>query len=420
MTREETIRRLRRAAKERIRKAEDEERIQSLADAIGDRRQRDVLDILATCEQEDSWQTSAGYLINASSQRYTRPIGIGGLQPKIEPMKYREIVFQIFSCTGLEPVHEDTVSLLKETEAESSIANAVQVFTEHTITSSLEQVQQGDSLFFDSTNLSGPTTRMFKEELERTRDREIKHMKLEQNGDSLSIKPLWHTEYGRKALAGLGIQGNTLDITQLDIVLSVIQVPRQIKSILSKTISSQNIEIDTFHGPSNNHYRTLLEAIISQDLNQLRLLGSKYSLPAIRSLTLKKADEFSRTESSEDYRSFLLCVDSHVTIRALDSIMTLENLLEIRNSQINTPAIMALGNFYHESSSAVLIDMICTSSDEEILQACEAALLNVQQRSPETTGLIEEYLSKSSCRNLSYLKRIYKHFSDKSHNHYNQ
>jgi hypothetical protein len=98
----------------------------------------------------------------------------------------------------------------------------------------------------------------------------------------------------------------------------------------------------------------------------------------------------------------------------------MEDLLEIGNPQINTPAVMALGNFYHESSSAVLIDMICTSSDEVILEACEAALLNVQQKSPETRGLIEDYLNKSNCKNISHLKRIHKHFSDKSHNHYGQ
>jgi hypothetical protein len=419
VTKDETIKRLREAAKEQIRKAKDEERVQSLTNAIGDRRKRDVLDILAVCEQEDSWQVSVEYLIRASDSKYTRPIGIGSSEPMIEPLKYRETVFHLFSCTGLEPIRESTTTLLKEVEDESSIANATRVFTDHVVTSSTEQIRDGDTLFFNLSNLSNPSAENLRAETEKIRRKEIKEIRLGQDNGKIIVDSLWYSEYGREALTELGIKGNSVDNSQLELVLSVIQLPNDLKAVLRKAHATRSESLSPT-GPSNHHYKKLLESTISQDISQLRLLGSRLSLPTMTNLILKAADEFLLSESSDDYRNLLFHLDSLVAIRALDSIMTLENMLKLRNLRINTPAATALGNFYHESASATLIDMICTNTDRKILQACEDALLNIQMRNPETVGLIAKYLERSNCRNISHLKRIYKHSAGKISDYYEQ
>jgi hypothetical protein len=117
--------------------------------------------------------------------------------------------------------------------------------------------------------------------------------------------------------------------------------------------------------------------------------------------------QYMTSESSEDYRHLLQCINSHVVVRHLNSITQLEKLLTLSDQRIATPSITALGNFYHESSAHALVELLCKNVDEEITMASVNALDNILKKSPETLVVIKNAL-ESDCRNRRHLRRLLK------------
>ena len=81
--------RLRRACIRRCEEIEDNETTQLIANAIGDRRLKDLVDIIAQTETKYGWNTTAHYLIKSSDYQYPAPLGSGISRTNLEPLKYR-------------------------------------------------------------------------------------------------------------------------------------------------------------------------------------------------------------------------------------------------------------------------------------------------------------------------------------------
>ncbi|MHA3964801.1 MAG: hypothetical protein AM325_014830, partial [Candidatus Thorarchaeota archaeon SMTZ1-45] len=322
----------------------------------------------------------------------------------IETLKYREMIFSLLSCEGLEPVKTDTMSLLRMLESNASLADASQSIIIHIQEIAAKQIESGDTLYF---NLA--TTQEFEELsrlLEKIRNEQIASLILQQEGKLVDLTPLWYSDYGRLALSDLGIKGTKASIDQLDMVLSVIQVSPDLKRGVKLSKTAQASETNIIK-PSNQTYRELHEHIINQDVEGLISKGSIHSLLTLNAMLDNAVTQYMTSESSEDYRQLLQCINSHVVVRHFNSITQLEKLLTLSDQRIATPSITALGNFYHESSAHALIELLCKNVDEEIIMASVNALDNILKKSPETLVVIKDAL-ESDCRNRRHLRRFLK------------
>jgi hypothetical protein len=121
-----------RASRERAEIAEKERTLEDIVNAIGERRSRDLLDIVATVEQDKGWNTALEHIITAADKEYSTPASFGKQRTRIEPLKFREMIFSLLSCDGLEPVQTDTMTLLQMLKSNISLADASQSFILHT------------------------------------------------------------------------------------------------------------------------------------------------------------------------------------------------------------------------------------------------------------------------------------------------
>ncbi len=393
-----------RASRELAEKAEIDRTLHDIANAIGERRSRDLLDIVAAVEQKEGWSTILDHLVTVANNTYSTPASFGKRETSIETLKYREMIFSLLSCEGLEPVKTDTMSLLRMLESNASLADASQSIIIHIQEIAAKQIESGDTLYF---NLA--TTQEFEELsrlLEKIRNEQIASLILQQEGKLVDLTPLWYSDYGRLALSDLGIKGTKASIDQLDMVLSVIQVSPDLKRGVKLSKTAQASETNIIK-PSNQTYRELHEHIINQDVEGLISKGSIHSLLTLNAMLDNAVTQYMTSESSEDYRQLLQCINSHVVVRHFNSITQLEKLLTLSDQRIATPSITALGNFYHESSAHALIELLCKNVDEEIIMASVNALDNILKKSPETLVVIKDAL-ESDCRNRRHLRRFLK------------
>ncbi|MFW9886899.1 MAG: hypothetical protein ACFFER_01880 [Candidatus Thorarchaeota archaeon] len=390
------------ASHERAEKAEMEDLLKDIVNAIGERRSRDLLDIIATVEQEKGWHIALEYLIDAGNMEYSTPAGFGRKQKNIEPLKYREMIFGLLSCDGFEPVQTDTASLLRMVKSSASLAEASQSFTFHVQELAMKQIESGDTLYFNVP----PDTKFeeFNKQLEAIRVEQIANLNLKRTGELVETTQLWHTEHGRLALSDLGIKGSEASMEQLDMVLSVIQVSPSIRQRIAVSETAEASFIDPIR-PSNQMYKELHEHIISQDIEGLISKGSIHSLPTLNAMLDNAVTQYMNSKSSEAYRQLLQCVNGHVAVRHLDSITHLEKLLGTDDQRIITPSITALGNLYHESSAHAIVDLICRSNDKQVINASLTALDNILKKSPETMSVIKDAL-ESECKNRRHLRRF--------------
>ncbi|MFX0056208.1 MAG: hypothetical protein ACFFAX_10110 [Promethearchaeota archaeon] len=392
------------ASRERAEKAEMENSLKDIVNAIGERRSRDLLDIVATVEQDKGWNTALEYLIDVGNMEYSTPAGFGKQQKPIEPLKYREMIFDLLSCNGFEPVQNETVSLLRTLKSSKSLAEASQSFTFHVQEIAMKQIESGDTLYF---NLP-PDTKFeeFNKQLEAIRVEQIANLNLKRTGDLVDATQLWYSEYGRLALSDLGIKGNKTSMDQFDMVLSVIQVSPEVKQriTVSETVEASGMGSI---GPSNQMYKELHEHIMHQDIEGLISKGSIHSLPTLNAMLDNAVTQYMSSKSSEAYRQLLQCINGHVAVRHLDSITHLEKLLRTDDQRIITPSITALGNLYHESSAHAIVDLICRSMDKRVIDASLTALDNILTKSPETMTVIKDAL-ESECKNRRHLRRFQK------------
>lgn len=417
LAKDDSLSRLLRASKKHTKELEEESQIREIASAIGDRRIRDLVDIIARVEQDSGWECVLEYLVKAAKTKYPAPIGAGGSKTSIEPLKYREMIFTLFGCAGFEPVEPRTTDLLHELEEAESTASASQNLTSRVEELLYEQIRLGDTLFFNFSAHMHNISRKMQESLERVRQEETLAVSLSENKGQIDINPLWHIEFGRRALVELGMLGQYLNHTDFELVLSVIQVSSNIKKHLQSSITETPIESVNLIRPSNKEFDSLLNLIVSQDLNGLRECGSRYSFPVINTLLDRSIMKYKNDTSSDNYRYLLSCINTHVVIRTLDSILALKKLMQLKDIRLVTPATMALGNFYHESSAAALLETLCNRKNNKILEAAVTALDNLYIRTPEAEAILVQIMTLQ-CNNLGLLKRIYKRLSKKKSSYY--
>ncbi len=393
-----------RASREHAEKVEMERTLEDIANAMGERRSRDLLDIVATVEQNKGWNTALEYLIAAANKEYTTPASFGKQQTQVEPLKYREMIFGLLSCNGLEPVQTDTISLLRMLKSKTSLADASQSLILHTQEAAMKQIESGDTLYF---NL--PPDHKFDELsrlLESTRTEQITNLTLKRDGEYVDLTHLWYSEYGRLALSDLGLKGTKALIEQLDMVLSVIQVSPEVKQGIT---TSETAEVSGMAvvKPSNQMYKELHEHIIGQDIEGFISKGSTHSLLTLNAILDNAVTQYMNSKSSEDYRKLLQSINGHIAVRHLNSIAHLEKLLRVDDQRIVTPSIIALGNIYHESSAHAIVDLVCRTMDERIIKASVTALDNILKKSPETLVVIKDAL-ESECKNRRHLRHFLK------------
>ena len=410
MTDENSRDRIFKAVKKRIRETDEQERIQMIANIIGDRRYRDLVDILARIEGEDGWPTVIEYLTKSQHHKYSSPIITSKNKTDLEILKFREMTFELLSCKGLEPVSTETTNLLKELENESSLIDASRVFLSRLEQSAKEQILNGDTLFFDFSDNISVSEELVKL-LNRVRNENVQSVSLETNGTQINVRSLWHCEHGRIALSTLGIKGYLINSATFDIVLSVIQMPDSLRTNTVDTSSFKDLEDDLLPRPENNVYRKLLSYLIHHEVNELSLLGSRHSVPLLNNLLDETSSTYEESASTTDYKKIIDCINAHISIRDIDSALSLEKSSQMKNTRIATTAILALGNFYHESSASILVKLICNRKNDEIVKALTKAIENLYKKCPEADYIIATSL-ESNCKNRGILKKLYRRLSN--------
>jgi hypothetical protein len=401
--------RLFKAVRERIKESDEQDRILLIANAIGERRYRDLVDIIANIESENGWSAVLELLLKARNQKYASPMTIGQDKTTLEELKFREMVFELLSCNGLEPVTIKTDELLKELDDESSLVDASSVLFPRLEELAVKQIQAGDTLFFDfSENVSfSPETMKL---LDQVRSENIRNISLEQSENLINIEPLWYCEYTRLALSALGVKGNIVNSDILDSVLSVIQVPMINRAKIVDVSSFTNIGEDIRSSPSNSAYRRLHSHLIHHELNELRLLASRHSVSLLNVLLDEASSKYEDTPSTTGYKEILDHINAHISIRNVESLLVLEKSSRMKNARIATTAILAIGNFYHESSAAILVKRLCTLKNDEIEDVVKKAIENVYKKCPEADRVITDSLG-TDCRNRGKLKKLYRRLS---------
>jgi len=397
------------AVRQRIKETDEIERIQVMANAIGDRRYRDLVDIVSRIESEEGWSTALEYLLKAQHQKYSSPFIIGQDKTNLEELKYREMVFELLSCKGLEPITPGTTDLLKNLDQESSLIDASRVFIDIVEKLAIEQIHTDDTLFFDfsyNISISKETVKI----LDQVRNKNIHTISLERKEEQFNIEPLWYTEYGRLALSTLGIKGFVVNTDTFDSILSIIQVPSLIRTKNVNKFSFKSKKRDSWTRPTNQTYKNLLDYLIHHDVNNLGLLGSRHSIPLLNILLDGASSTYENLQSSSGYREILNCMNAHLSVRDIESILVLEKSSQMKNTRIATMAILAIGSFYHESSATTLVDLLCKSKNNEIEEAATKALESVYKRCPEADYIITTSLN-NECKNRRKLTNLYRRLS---------
>ncbi|MHA2395225.1 MAG: hypothetical protein ACXAC0_00835 [Candidatus Thorarchaeota archaeon] len=409
MTDEHSRDRIFKAVRERVKETDEKERIQMIANAIGDRRYRDLVDIVAKIESEDGWTAVLEYLMKTEHQKYSSPMTIGQDKTGLEELKYREMIFELLSCSGLEPITTDTAELLKELDDKSSLVDASHNLVSRLEELAVEQIQNGDTLFFDfdeNVSVSQETVNL----LNQVRNENMNSISLEQNDNLISIEPLWYCEYGRLALSTLGVKDNVVDSNILESVLSVIQASRTNETKIVDVQSFIDIKESTRSHPSNSVYRKLHTHLIHHEVNELSLLGSRHAVPLLNTLLDEASSAYEESSSISDYKEILDYINAHISVRNIESILVLEKSSQMKNTRIATTAILAIGNFYHESSAATLVKLFCTRKNDEIVKVVAKAIENVYKKCPEANRVIVDSLD-TECRNHGKLKKLYRRLS---------
>ena len=391
------------AVKDRVRKSEELQLTQMIVDAIGERRTRDLGDLISQIEQDKGWSVTVKHLSHARQLPYTLPIGAGPHKTLLEDLKYRETIFSILNCNGYEPIPITIEDILSKLENEDSLVDASQSFHAECESLIVKQVESGDTLFFDPASTESSISTGTAELLEQTQRDEVANLFLRKQGDLINVLPLWYCEKGRQVLSQLGIRGTEIDSEIFGIVISVIQ---------QKIPTTESVEVqvkgESLTHPSNSQYQKLFSSIINQEIENLSLQSSKHSYPTLKFMLENFLDHYEDSQSSSAFRNILSCVNAHVRVRTPESTMLLENLAHSKDNRIATTAITALGNFYNESSASALVDLLCSTKNNEIADTTIRAIKNVSKRCFETKYIVKNATESSSCMNTGRLKRLYK------------
>ena len=386
------------AVKERVKQSEELQLTQMIVDAIGERRYRDLKDLISQIEQDRGWSEALKHFSKARRIPYILPIGAGPSKTLIEDLKYRETVFTLLECNGFEPIPKTTEDILSRLENEDSLIDASQSFHKECELLAVKQIESGDTLFFDQAHLDSSISIDIVNLLETVQHEEIANLSLEKHGDKINILPLWYCEKGRQTLSQLGIKGTKIDSDTFGIVISVIHQIIPITETTMKPITH----------PSNLLYRTLLTSTINHDIERMCSLASKYSYHPLKSILKESLDYYEKHPSSTNFRKILACVNAHIRLRTSESILLLEELTHSKDTRIATTTITALGNFYNESAASALVDLLCETKNREIVNTTIRAIKNVSKRCFETKYVVRNAIDSTACTNIGRLKRLYK------------
>ena len=401
------------AVKQRVKESEELQLTQMIVDAIGERRYRDLEDLVSQIEQDKGWPEAIKHITSAKGISYTLPIGAGPNRVLIENLKYREMIFALLGCSGYEPVLISTEEILSRLATANSLIEASQSLYTECELMIVKQVESGDSLFFNPTTADSSVSKDVGNLLEQTQQEQVTNLTLGKHGGIINILPLWYTEIGRQALSQLGIKGFKIDSETFDIVISVLH-----QELLTTASSEESSTEKTLNHPSNTLYSTLLTSTINLEIESLNTLSSKHSYPTIKFILEEALDQYEKTPSSSNFREVLSCVNAHVRIRTPESIMLLEELAHSKDTRIATTVITALGNFYTESAASALIDLLCETKNREVADITVRAIKNVSARCFETKYVVRKATELTSCINPGHIKRLYKEIWKEKDNYY--
>jgi len=305
------------AVKERVKQSEEHQLTQLIANAIGERRYRDLKDIISQIEQDRGWFQTLKHITRARNFSYALPIGVGSNMTPIENLKYREAIFTILDCNGFEPIPLTTEEVLSRLENEESLIDASQSIYTECKSLAIRQIESGDTLFFNQMHIDRDIVTL----LEKFQYEEVANLSLEKHDNTIHVLPLWYCEKGRQALSQLGIKGTKIDMETFEIVISVIHQDIHTTNAI-ETQSSKK----TLIYPSNLLYRSLLTSIINQDIENLCAMSSTHSYHTLKSILKNTLDHYEKHPSSINFRNILTYVNAHIRVRSLESIILLEEL----------------------------------------------------------------------------------------------
>ncbi|NWF94720.1 MAG: hypothetical protein HXY34_01110 [Candidatus Thorarchaeota archaeon] len=373
-----------------------ESTIQTVADAIGDRRSRDLVDLIGHLEQEHGWPRALEVLASAQKQRYRAPPLIGGPTLSLEILKYREQVFELFSCSGLEPADIDITELLGHLTSCNSLAEASMRFKSLVLAKSREQIAGGDSVFFEV--IPNHASEELNHEIERAHLREMEFLSSLDLSGIQDVTSVWFTESGRQLLTDLGAVGYSVSDSRVIDGIRVLQRRPNRESACAHQARG-------IRGPSNPLYTRLLSSIVLCDTVEMRTLGSRLSLARLDYMLRESVSRYVEAPSSSRYREVLSRVGDHVTVRALESTSTLGLIAKELDVRLAVPALNALGCFHHESSVEILLEQVCNTSRRECLEASLASLQAIHRVSPVAEPLIRS-ATLGSCKRRSQLRLL--------------
>lgn len=399
------------ASKEKAREFEKETLIQSIVESISTRKHRDLLDTLAEIEQTNGWPIAIEYLSEANGKTYNYNMGIKGPGVQLEPLKYREVIFKLFRCEGLEPVAIDTDTILKELSHETSMVDATHTFARKVEELAWKQIDKNDLLFFTPPNDNIWISDDLKNHILDFQKKEINELILRKIENQINVESLWYSELGRQALSSIGIQGLHISPDELSEVLSVIQVSPKLQPKIMNS-DEHEVQLHRITLPTHQDYKLLLISIIEHNSINLSHLGSKHSIPTLNCMLYDALNQYEIETSSSNYQNVLTMIMYHVMIRELNSISILEQLSHLNDRRIATIAIIALGNYYHESAASVLVDLACNKKNDEVIGKALTALENLCINSSEAVLVIEKAL-KMECTNYGKLLHLFKRIAKK-------
>ena len=399
--------------KERVKQSEELQLTQMIVNAIGERRYRDLGDLISEIEQDRGWKAAIKHLTTARGFSYTLPIGAGPNKAQVEHLKYREMIFTLLGCSGYEPIKLSTEEILSRLVNADSLIDASQTLQARCESLVINQIESGDSLFFNPAYADSSISKDIADLLEQAQQEDVANLVLEKHKDTINILPLWYNEKGRQALSQLGIKGYEIDSETFDIVISVLH---------QELSTTESIEANSTRTPlvppSNSLYKTLLLSIINHEIENLSAMSSTQSYPTLEFILKDALDQYEKQSSSDNFRIFLSYVNIHVRVRTPESIMLLEELAHSKETRIATTAITALGNFYNASAASALVDLLCITKNREIADTAVRAVKNVSNNCFETKYILKSATESTTCTNPGKVKRLYKEIWTEKNDYY--
>ena len=285
-----------------------------LVNAIADRRIRDLSDVVSELESALGWEQVVAYLSQARTEKYPTPFDIGSREAQLEPLKYREVLFELFSCKGFEPVDVNTSEVLNLAASEHSSVDASRLIFQELKARTSEQIAEGDVMFFETDAMNTDFPEELRSPLNSIMEQQMTGLLLDRKGHEVDVGPLWYTHAGLQALVNVGVKGRFVDEDSLAMVLSVLQI--------SVPISYTSPEVPRFREekpnyPSHEDYLKLVGHLMNQDISGLMLLGSKLAVPTLTFILNEQVSEYRENGDSGTYRSLLQTIAAHARVSSL-------------------------------------------------------------------------------------------------------